>query len=241
MPESPTRNHEAPSRLSAVSSAVSSAESPTTPASGTHPATLDGTGALLAPSTSPGDTPTNPGATPASAPPLPDTTSSPQATSTPPCDAQTPSLAAPILVSACLAGQPCRYDGRAKPDPGIIAMVEEGRAIPVCAEVLGGLPTPRPAAEIYGGDGRDVLAGRAHVRTAQGLDVSAHFIAGAREVARIAHEVGAQQAILQERSPSCGAGKVYDGTHSGTLVDGQGVLAALLREEGLDVQAAQPS
>lgn len=237
MPESPTRNHEAPPRLSAVSSA----ESPITPASGTHPATLDGTGALLAPSTSPGDTPTNPGATPASAPPLPDTTSSPQATSTPPCDAQTPSLAAPILVSACLAGQPCRYDGRAKPDPGIIAMVEEGRAIPVCAEVLGGLPTPRPAAEIYGGDGRDVLAGRAHVRTAQGLDVSAHFIAGAREVARIAHEVGAQQAILQERSPSCGAGKVYDGTHSGTLVDGQGVLAALLREEGLDVQAAQPS
>lgn len=237
MPESPTRNHEAPPRLSAVSSA----ESPTTPASGTNPATLDGTSALLTPSTSPGDTPTNPGATPASAPPLPDTTSSPQATSTPPCDAQTPSLAAPILVSACLAGQPCRYDGRAKPDPGIIAMVEEGRAIPVCAEVLGGLPTPRPAAEIYGGDGRDVLAGRAHVRTAQGLDVSAHFIAGAREVARIAHEVGAQQAILQERSPSCGAGKVYDGTHSGTLVDGQGVLAALLREEGLDVQAAQPS
>lgn len=240
MPESPTRNHEAPSRLSAVSSA----ESPITPASGTHPATLDGTGALLMPSTSPGDNPTNPGATPAtpaSAPPLPDTTSSPLATSTPPYDAQTPSLTAPILVSACLAGQPCRYDGRAKPDPGIIAMVEEGRAIPVCAEVLGGLPTPRPAAEIHGGDGRDVLAGRAHVRTAQGLDVSAHFIAGAREVARIAHEIGARKAILQERSPSCGAGKVYDGTHSGTLVDGQGVLAALLREEGLDVQAAQPS
>lgn len=143
-----------------------------------------------------------------------------------------------ILVSACLAGIPCRYDGRAKPDPVIIAMVESGEALPVCAEQMGGLPTPRPAAEIHGGDGTDVLEGRARVVTASGQDVTDSFLAGAREVARIATEFGATRAVLQERSPSCGAGKIYDGTHSGNLVQGQGVLAALLLREGLDVESA---
>ncbi len=144
----------------------------------------------------------------------------------------------PALVSACLAGIPCRYDGRAKPDPVIISMVESGEAIPVCAEQMGGLPTPRPAAEIHGGDGKDVLEGRARVVTASGQDVTASFLAGAREVARIAAELGATRAVLQERSPSCGAGKIYDGTHSGSLVQGQGVLAALLSQEGLNVESA---
>lgn len=147
---------------------------------------------------------------------------------------------APIIVSACLAGHPCRYDGNAKPNPAIIALVEAGRAIPVCAEQMGGLPTPRPPAEILGGGGHDVLAGHAHVLTAVGEDITAAFVTGARQVAHIARESGARRAILQDRSPSCGPGQVYDGTHSGHLVEGQGVLAALLRAEGLDVEAAPP-
>lgn len=147
---------------------------------------------------------------------------------------------APILVSACLAGIPCRYDGAAKPDPQIIAMVEAGRAIPVCAEAEGGLPTPRPPAEIVGGEGRDVLAGVAKVVTVDGDDVTDAFIEGARAVASFARERAVRTAILQDKSPSCGATQVYDGTHGGSLVQGKGVLAAALEAEGLTVQAHRP-
>ena len=92
-------------------------------------------------------------------------------------------MSAPFLVSACLAGVPCRYDGGAKPDAAIVRAVAEGRALPACAEVAGGLPTPRPPAEIRGGDGADVLRGTARVVTEQGADVTAEFVDGARRVA----------------------------------------------------------
>lgn len=141
------------------------------------------------------------------------------------------------LVSSCLAGLPCRYDGRAKPDPEIVRAVREGRAIPACAEELGGLPTPRPAAEIVGGDGHDVLSGRARVLGKDGEDFTEEFMAGAHRVADIATEHGISQVTLQARSPSCGAAQIYDGTHSGNLVAGDGVLAALLRSRGLKIEA----
>lgn len=144
-------------------------------------------------------------------------------------------MSVPFLVSACLAGVPCRYDGGAKPDPAIVRAVAEGRALPACAEVAGGLPTPRPPAEIRGGDGADVLRGTARVVTEQGADVTAEFVVGARRVADEAVARGVRAAVLQPRSPSCGCGRVYDGSFSGGLVDGDGVLAAALRARGIGV------
>ena len=143
---------------------------------------------------------------------------------------------APILVSACLAGLPCRYDGQAKPNPEIMALMAAGLAIPICPEQLGGLPTPRSAAEIVGGDGNDVLAGKARVISAVGDDVTEQFVRGAETVAKLAQLCGARIAILQERSPSCGTSKVYDGSFSRQLRPGRGVAAAKLSELGLEVR-----
>ncbi|MGK2348734.1 DUF523 domain-containing protein [Actinomyces sp. W5033] len=144
----------------------------------------------------------------------------------------------PVIVSACLAGAPCRYDATARPDPA----VAEGRAVPLCAEVLGGLGVPRPPAEVIGdggqqADGEDVLGGWARVVTVDGQDVTAAFVVGARAVAEHAERVGERSAVLMARSPSCGVGGLYDGTFSGRLVPGDGVLAALLRRRGLSVRS----
>jgi len=131
----------------------------------------------------------------------------------------------PILVSSCLAGIPCRYDGKANTIPAIRELVQRGGAIPVCAEVLGGLSTPRTPAEIK--DGR--------VITRDGVDVTDAFRDGAREVLDIALASGATTAILKSRSPSCGVGQVYSGDFDRTLVDGDGITATLLKENGIDV------
>lgn len=143
------------------------------------------------------------------------------------------------LVSACLAGVPCRYDGAARTDPEVAEAVRAGLALPACAEQLGGLPTPRPPAEIVGGDGADVLDGGARILTDTGEDVTAPFVAGAEAVAALAAEHGITEAVLQARSPSCGCGAVYDGSHSGELVDGDGVLAALLKRSGVSVTSVR--
>jgi len=113
--------------------------------------------------------------------------------------------------------------------------VAEGRAVLVCPEVDGGLGTPRPPAEIVGGDGADVLAGRARVVTVQGEDVTEAYIRGAERALRVAEQRGATRAILKARSPSCGSGNIYDGTFSKTLLAGDGVTAALLKMNGIDV------
>ena len=105
----------------------------------------------------------------------------------------------------------------------------------VCPEVDGGLGTPRPPAEIVGGDGADVLAGRARVLTAGGADVTAAYVEGARRALRAAQEAGATRAILKTRSPSCGKGDIYDGSFSRSLRAGDGVTAALLAEHGIEV------
>jgi uncharacterized protein YbbK (DUF523 family) len=146
-----------------------------------------------------------------------------------------------VLVSACLAGRACRYDGSAGGDDEVAALVREGRAILVCPEVEGGLGTPRPPAEITGGDGADVLAGSAKVLTEAGEDVTEKYLSGARSALQLARERGVGRAILKARSPSCGHGAIYDGTFSGKTVPGEGVTAALLISEGIVVMSEEGS
>ena len=111
----------------------------------------------------------------------------------------------------------------------------EGRAVLVCPEEDGGLGTPRPPAEIVGGDGADVLEGRARVMTRGGRDVTAEYVAGARIALDAARAAGAETAILKARSPSCGKGSIYDGSFTRTVKDGDGVTAALLKAHGIQV------
>ncbi len=141
----------------------------------------------------------------------------------------------PVLVSACLAGRACRFDGSANHDDEVGRLVAQGRAVLVCPEEEGGLGTPRPPAEIVGGDGHDVLAGRARVVTHEGVDVTEAYLEGARIALERAQETGAEVAILKARSPSCGRGCIYDGSFSGTAVAGDGVTAALLGSSGVRV------
>ncbi|MFI6816580.1 DUF523 domain-containing protein [Nonomuraea sp. NPDC050328] len=143
-----------------------------------------------------------------------------------------------ILVSACLMGRRVRYDGGAKTSASAIlaGWREEGRLVPFCPEVEGGLPIPRPAAEIEpGGSGADVLAGRARVLAADGSDVTAAFLSGARQALDLALSSGVRLAVLKEGSPSCGSLAVYDGTFTGGRVPGPGVTTALLEQHGIPV------
>lgn len=139
-----------------------------------------------------------------------------------------------MLVSACLLGQPVRYDGRASGHPDLLqAWQKQGRVVPLCPEVAGGLPTPRPPAEIPGGQGGAVLDGEAQVVTVLGEDVSGEFLAGARVALELVRRHGIRVAVLKSGSPSCGNRLVYDGTFSGNKVAGEGVTSALLRREGV--------
>jgi uncharacterized protein YbbK (DUF523 family) len=142
-----------------------------------------------------------------------------------------------ILISACLMGQPVRYDAAARPlSPSARARLEDRfRLVPVCPECLGGLPIPRPAAELVGGDGADALDGRACVRTRDGQDATAAFISGAEQTLQLARTHGAQLAVLKADSPSCGHGRIYDGSFGACLRAGDGVTAALLARHGIRV------
>ncbi len=142
-----------------------------------------------------------------------------------------------LLVSACLLGNPVRYDGQAKTvgHAGLDALLAAGRVIAFCPEVSGGLPVPRPAAEISGGDGVAVLAGNASVRTADGADVSRQFITGAERALALCREQDIRVAILTDKSPSCGSSLIYDGSHSRRTLAGSGVTTALLRSNGIEV------
>lgn len=139
-------------------------------------------------------------------------------------------------MSACLLGQPVRYDGRSSGHPDLLQLwQQQGRVVPLCPEVAGGLPTPRPPAEIPGGQGGAVLDGEARVVTVQGEDVSAEFLAGARLALELVRRHGIRVAVLKSGSPSCGNRQVYDGAFSGSKIDGEGVTSALLRREGVQV------
>jgi uncharacterized protein YbbK (DUF523 family) len=144
-----------------------------------------------------------------------------------------------ILISACLIGRPVRYDGAGKPlaDRRVDDWLAEGRLVPLCPEMLGGLSVPRPPAEIVGGNGADVLAGRAIVVTATGEDVTAAFLAGAVATLDLARREGCGHALLIDRSPSCGSFTIYDGSFSGRRMPGAGVVAALLAGNGIAVFA----
>lgn len=153
-----------------------------------------------------------------------------------------PLEAGPVLVSACLAGRRCRFDGGATPDDAVARLVASGRAALVCPEVDGGLGTPRPPAEIVPApgtegpvDGSDVWTGRARVVTIDGADVTEAYLEGARRALRSARQAGATTAVLKARSPSCGVGAIYDGTFTRSLTAGDGVTAALLQREGISV------
>ena len=136
-----------------------------------------------------------------------------------------------VLVSACLLGMPCRYDGRAKPCNAVLRLAAAGaELVPVCPEQLGGLPTPRTSAEIQP-DGR--------VLTADGRDVTENYASGAESALRLARLLGCRAAILKARSPSCGCGTVYDGSFTGTLVNGWGFTAQRLRGAGIGVMTEE--
>ena len=130
-----------------------------------------------------------------------------------------------MIVSACLAGLPCRYDGKAKPCAEVMELVRSGKAIPLCPEQLGGLPTPRPPCEIRAG----------RVMDRDGADQTEAFRRGAEAVLAAVQAYGATEALLQNRSPSCGLGWIYDGTFSRKLVQGSGISAQLLAENGIQV------
>lgn len=143
-----------------------------------------------------------------------------------------------ILVSACLLGRRVRYDGAAKTsaDTTLAGWLAEERLVPFCPEVEGGLPVPRPAAEIEGGvGGAAVLSGAARVLTTEGGDVTGPFLAGAQAALAVAQSFGVRLAVLKEGSPSCGALSIYDGTFRGRRTPGQGVTTALLELHGIRV------
>ena len=130
-----------------------------------------------------------------------------------------------ILISACLLGCACRYDGKSKPHPLAVELARRGLAVPVCPEQLGGLPTPRKPSERQGG----------RVVMVDGRDVTAEYRRGAEEALHLARLYGCTADVLKERSPSCGKGRIYDGTFTGTLTAGDGVTAELLTAGGIKV------
>ncbi|MDH2429044.1 DUF523 domain-containing protein [Sphaerisporangium sp. TRM90804] len=143
-----------------------------------------------------------------------------------------------ILVSACLMGRRVRFDGRAKAvaDEVFAAWRAEGRLVPFCPEVEGGLPVPRPPAEIESGvGGAAVLSGSARILTPAGEDVTRHFLAGAYSALAVAQTMGLRTAILKDGSPSCGSLRIHDGTFRGRVTPGTGVTAALLELHGIRV------
>ncbi len=130
-----------------------------------------------------------------------------------------------ILVSACLLGCACRYDGRSKPNDGVLALMDKHTLVPVCPEQLGGLSTPRPPAERREGG----------VFTQAGADVTGQYSRGGEQAVRMAKLYGCRVAILKARSPACGKDRIYDGTFTGTLTDGHGAAAEALLQAGIRV------
>ncbi|MBU1888318.1 MAG: DUF523 domain-containing protein [Candidatus Omnitrophica bacterium] len=138
-----------------------------------------------------------------------------------------------ILVSACLAGVNCTWDGKNRLSPEIKKMVDNGLAVAICPEAAGGRSIPRTRTEIKGGSGEDVLEGRAKVYDENGADITEEFLKGAQAALSMVKKFGIKEAILKSKSPSCGTGLVYDGGFKGTLIPGDGVTTALLKKAGV--------
>lgn len=140
-----------------------------------------------------------------------------------------------ILASACLLGIKCRYDGGSKRLDKLMELAANGEILPVCPEQLGGLPTPRNPCEISMGTGAEVLDGKCRAFSSTRLDITEHLIKGAQETLKLADMCNVKLAVLKARSPSCGCGQIYDGSFSGSLIDGNGVTTELLRRNGIEV------
>jgi uncharacterized protein YbbK (DUF523 family) len=136
------------------------------------------------------------------------------------------------LVSACLCGFPCRFDGRSAKDPQVEKLVRMGKAVPICPEVLGGLSIPRTGMDIVRGEGKDVLSHSASVISKKGHDMTPFLLRGAFASLRIAKKFKIKKAWLKQRSPSCGCGQIK---RKGKLAKGDGVTTALFKREGIKV------
>ena len=134
-----------------------------------------------------------------------------------------------ILVSACLLGINCKYDGGNNFNRKVFDLVKEGKAIPVCPEQLGGLKTPRIPSEVK------IIDGKRYVVNSEGENVTEQFEKGAIEVLNIAQKLGIKKAVLKSKSPSCGVNKIYSGNFDKQLVDGNGITADLLIKNGIEV------
>jgi uncharacterized protein YbbK (DUF523 family) len=150
-----------------------------------------------------------------------------------------------LFVSACLAGVNCTFRGKNNLNDKIKKLVDNRQAIALCPEELGAVSlsapgalsgTPRESVELIGGDGNDLLDGRAQAISSSGRNVTENLIRGAREILKILEAYGIKEAVLKSNSPTCGAGRIYDGTFSGILIAGDGVLAALLKRNGIKVR-----
>ena len=130
-----------------------------------------------------------------------------------------------ILVSACLLGVNCKYDGGNNSSKEIDEFLKDYEIIPICPEIMGGLPTPRLAAEAKGN----------RVINLEGQDVTRNFQKGAEETLFLAKKYDVKKVLLKARSPSCGNGKVYDGTFTKTLIDGDGITTKILKENGIEI------
>jgi uncharacterized protein YbbK (DUF523 family) len=144
-----------------------------------------------------------------------------------------------IVVSACLVGINTAYSGSNFENEKVKQMVAEGKAIPICPEQLGGLPTPRDLQEIQGGTGKDVWEGKARIMTIKGGDTTEAFLNGAQAALKIAQLVKAEEAILKAGSPSCGCGWIWDGTFTRTSRPGDGVTTVLLKENGIPTRTEE--
>lgn len=140
-----------------------------------------------------------------------------------------------IVVSACIAGVACRYDGTSRLNENILNLVAQRKAIPLCPEMLGGRKVPREPVEIVNGDGEDVLDGKAYVKDKNGNDVTEEILAGIKEFILTIERLNVKMVILKTKSPTCGYGKIFDGTFSNILKDGNGVLAAALKRKGITI------
>lgn len=140
-----------------------------------------------------------------------------------------------ILISACLCGVNCKYNGENNLKEDIKKIYDEGRGILICPETLGKLPIPRTPREISLGNGEDVLEGKCKVISKEGIDTTEKFINGAKKALSIAKKYKITKAILKAKSPSCGCGEIYDGTFTGNLIKGNGVTAALFIKNGIKV------
>ncbi|MCU4424703.1 DUF523 domain-containing protein [Acinetobacter sp. WU_MDCI_Abxb74] len=140
-----------------------------------------------------------------------------------------------LLVSACLIGEPVRYDGRSCLHGKLKQLLLDKKAHALCPELLGGFTIPRLPAEIVGGTGQDVLDGKAKITDSSGLDVTRLYLKGAYRTLEIAQQIKATCVVLKENSPSCGSQKIYNGTFQGEKVVGTGVTTALLQRHGFEV------